>query len=62
MVRITAGSCDKVASDLGLGSVFAGCPGFLHHVHLASHHLAAIINIPNSSQVKHSILNVMIVD
>ena len=45
-VRIPASACEKVASDLGLGSVFAGYSGFLHYLQPASHELATIgINV-----------------
>ena len=41
------GSCEKVASDLGLGSDFLpGTTGFLHHhLQLASHNLNTQVKI-----------------
>ena len=35
-------ACEKVASDLGLGSVFSGYSSFLHHLQLISHNKFAM--------------------
>ena len=40
--KVSAWACEKVASDLWLGGVFAGYSGFLHYLQLASHELAII--------------------
>ena len=40
-VRILAGACGKVTSDLRLGNCFRWVLGFLHHLQLASQELAS---------------------